>query len=1130
MAIRFVLGTSGSGKTRWCIDAIAEHLRVEEDMPLIFLVPEQATFQIERAILSCPGIAGYSRLRVMSFNRLQFWLCQSSSENELSSLGRQLLVRRSLSACAGKLGLLRNEASAGFSSAIADLIRRLHEDNCTPEMLAGTAERVLVKDSSSLTGRKLADIATIYKTYLEWINHPERHMLNPDALLTEARAKVKDMAFLRGARIWVDGFSGFTLQQQDLLFEMLAVCSDADIALCLDPQAIDLNNTDPEKLDLSSLFAPTERTYVDMLAILQKQQFPLARPVVLNTHPRFTAAPSLERIEREFFASEPTPPTTCNGAVEIVGLTDARAEAYYVAETISQLVRDTSLRYRDMAVIVPRIDAYSHYLAAAFDRNGIPYFLDRPQGIQSHPLIELLTATLRAIQSRFDLTKMISLLKNRLRHIDDAAADRLDNYCRAFGIRGQDWFSDEPWTFEKGNTLCDVKQIDALRRKFAAPLRKLSERIKQPLPPAEFAEAVFAYLNELEVSKQLSAQSQHDPTDAQFANRHVWKKMTEVFDECIRIFDGQTLSTGEWIEILLDALSGLSLKLIPAAADQVLIGSIERSRHPDIKIAFLIGATNAMFPVPLSGEDLLTEQDVRLAAAEALPLTHPQEQALNARRYLSYIAMTRASRKIILTYPMLDESSSPNMPWTGIERLCMMFSDLQIRYSAAASDPLRFYSTQALTDWLCAAMGPDAMADENTKSAARHLWAHCKTSGDAEIQRIADHAEYALTWRNKAELDSQLYQSLFPWPMRSSESRLTTFASCPYRYFAKYILRLEKREAVQLEPVDVGEFYHTVLNALFLELRQDGLDWTTADAEQLQSRCRRLAEQAIANTPQLSAFVRQSLHNTYILSEAVRRLCRFLPAMKAVNAAGSFRQRVSEYDFADAGLSVVVEPGKILNLTGRIDRVDCADIDNQLTAIVFDYKTSIKTMSWKEFYNGLDLQLPVYLLALQKLTLEGRAMDDLAGAFYLPIELKPLDAEYEKCDVSLPTIKARGVLNGRFALDLDADVELRSRYYNFALDSKEQQPYSYYKTSDALRPEEFKAILHFAERKIRELTRRLVSGEIRPYPYRLGKQSPCEHCDFRPVCKFDWQLNDYNIMPTPDKTEAIQQISAEESR
>lgn len=75
-AVQFILGRSGTGKTRWCIDAVCEALTADDAAgpPLVLLVPEQATYQAERAILSHPEIAGFSRLHVLSFNRLGFWL------------------------------------------------------------------------------------------------------------------------------------------------------------------------------------------------------------------------------------------------------------------------------------------------------------------------------------------------------------------------------------------------------------------------------------------------------------------------------------------------------------------------------------------------------------------------------------------------------------------------------------------------------------------------------------------------------------------------------------------------------------------------------------------------------------------------------------------------------------------------------------------------------------------------------------------------------------------------------------------------------------------------------------------------------------------------------------------------
>ena len=70
MAVQFILGRSGSGKTTYCIKAIVEALAEPSERQLILLVPEQATYQAERAILADNKVAGYNRLSVLSFDRL----------------------------------------------------------------------------------------------------------------------------------------------------------------------------------------------------------------------------------------------------------------------------------------------------------------------------------------------------------------------------------------------------------------------------------------------------------------------------------------------------------------------------------------------------------------------------------------------------------------------------------------------------------------------------------------------------------------------------------------------------------------------------------------------------------------------------------------------------------------------------------------------------------------------------------------------------------------------------------------------------------------------------------------------------------------------------------------------------
>src|ERR1044071_4558785 len=69
--IRFLLGPAGSGKTFRCLSEIRAALKASPDgPPLILLAPKQATFQLERQLLADDSLCGYTRLRILSFERL----------------------------------------------------------------------------------------------------------------------------------------------------------------------------------------------------------------------------------------------------------------------------------------------------------------------------------------------------------------------------------------------------------------------------------------------------------------------------------------------------------------------------------------------------------------------------------------------------------------------------------------------------------------------------------------------------------------------------------------------------------------------------------------------------------------------------------------------------------------------------------------------------------------------------------------------------------------------------------------------------------------------------------------------------------------------------------------------------
>lgn len=1132
--VQFILGRAGTGKTRWCIDAICRALQEADSNPLILLVPEQATYQAERAILSRPAIRGFSRLRILSFNRLQFWLDSGNAfGNEISRIGKQMILQKLLGDLSDRLSLYRGaNQRSGLAAELAGLFTELQQADCQPEQVQALADVLKQKKGKAMTAAKWADIAGLYRTYLHFFQSNNRQFTNPDIRLRDAGRKVAQAGFVRNAVVWVDGFSGFSVQERDLLIELLKASQSAFIALCLDPKAMDLSNTDAEKLYPFSVFGETEETYTNLLRIFNRQKFPCQAPVILDKPMRFNEARPLAFLEQNLFDLPADGNEKGASHIRIAACGNVRTETIWVARTIRNLVRDRRMRYRDIAVVVPEMNVYAHYIESAFGQYEIPFFLDRPRNMKNHPVAAMLGAALQTVQTGFALSDVLSFLKSDLAGIEPQALDRLENYCRAFDVQYGEWVRQAPWDFAptEEKARYDEKQLDGLRRQAVAPLVNLGDNLggDKAITAGQFIRAVWGLLEELNVRQTLAEWAADDATDQVYGHRQLFAKLIGLLDEMGAIFGEQKMAPHVWRAIVSDAVSTLTVKLIPPTLDQVLVGSIERSRHPDIKAIFLVGATQKQFPVPLGGEHLLAEQDYRFAAENNMELTNPYQSRLVNRQYLTYIAMTRASQYLFISHPILDEKGGGVVPWSGIDQLTAVFGDLEPVYpQALAEEPEQVAAEGELAQWLCAAMGKDRGVSEqssvNSQQIAAGILDAMGRCGDGSLEKVARHVNYALAYDNAAALDAELIKALFKIPLATSVSRLNTFAACPYEHFARYVLRLEKRKLLRFEPLDVGIFYHRVLEKLFNTLHAQQKDWADVPEKELIALCGQAVEHIRKTDAHIANFIRRSEHHRYIIAAAEQTLADLMPTLAALSAASVFKQKAAELTFGPKHkmqLSIKRGQEPFLEFSGKIDRLDTAVIDGQPAGVVFDFKRTTRTAGFAKILYGLDLQLPVYLLAIQQK--RGQTPLIPVGAFYLPIEggvdtksLSQLGRNSAKLN------KAKGLFDGRFADSLDTTVSSGwNQYYNF-FTSKDGDPCGNYNSSGALKPDDFEALLSYTIECVCKLAADLSGGKIDITPYRLGRVSPCSWCDYRALCRFDWQINDYNILESCDKQQAL---------
>ncbi|RKY11352.1 MAG: hypothetical protein DRP52_06065 [Planctomycetota bacterium] len=315
-----------------------------------------------------------------------------------------------------------------------------------------------------------------------------------------------------------------------------------------------------------------------------------------------------------------------------------------------------------------------------------------------------------------------------------------------------------------------------------------------------------------------------------------------------------------------------------------------------------------------------------------------------------------------------------------------------------------------------------------------------------------------------------------------------------------------------------------MLEAIFKALQKQGKDWADLSTDELVILCDGESERVISENAQLINFMRQRTHHRYIIESAREVLRIFVPMLAQLSGAGQFKQSQAEWKFGfDESFRFILplDDGRKVHLRGLIDRLDTAEIDGQKAALVFDYKTGGKSVDFAGMLYGLDLQLPIYLLASHTGNIAP------AGAFFLPIGSATSSASPSDIDTVEATFnKAKGLFDGRFFESLDTAAASSggwSEFYNFYV-NKDGEPYSYYKTSGALNPDDFDALLEHTERCIKKLIEDLVAGTIRITPCRIGTNSPCTWCDYRPLCRFDWQINDYNILENIGKEQALEKM------
>ena len=158
MSLQFIIGGSGSGKTRTLYENLIRQSMEEPDGRFFALVPEQFTMQTQKEIVMLHPNHGVMNIDIVSFERLAYRVFEELAIENLAVLddmGKSMVLRRVSSGVRGNLHLFGGHLDkAGFISEIKSMLSEFFQYGITEEKL----ETLIGETKSPLLRQKLLDM------------------------------------------------------------------------------------------------------------------------------------------------------------------------------------------------------------------------------------------------------------------------------------------------------------------------------------------------------------------------------------------------------------------------------------------------------------------------------------------------------------------------------------------------------------------------------------------------------------------------------------------------------------------------------------------------------------------------------------------------------------------------------------------------------------------------------------------------------------------------------------------------------------------------------------------------------------------------------------------------------------
>lgn len=969
---------------------------------------------------------------------------------------------------------------------------------------------------------KLNDIYTVYSQFQEKIKN---NYIDENDSLTILKEQLDSTNMFDNTEIYIDEFVGFTKQEYDIIEKLLEKAYKVTISITSD----ELYKTKDASNDI---FYTNKETISKILKIAKANNIKIEEPVKQEEIYRFKNK-ELNHIEENLYNF---PYKKFNEDVTNLKLFLANnqySEVENIARTIVKLVRDEGYRYRDIAIITKNIDTYSNLCKAIFNEYKIPVYIDEKRDLSQNILVKYLISILDVFSKNWTYDSVINYIKSGFTNISQEDIYLLENYALEWNVRGSSWYKQD-WNFrdadEKGEE--QIAHLNELRRNIVDPLVKLKNNLSGKKSAKQISENLYKFFIENKIDEILAEkinklnEAQEVSISAEYETS--WKIIMQVLDEIVLVFGDENITFETYMQILKTGLGESKLGTIPMAQDEVTVGDVDRSRSHKIKIVFIIGLNDGMFPGTTKAEGFLNDADRQKILEKGIELAKGTVDRIYEDNFNIYKAFTTAEEKMYLSYSSSDMEGKSLRQSILISRIKKIFAKVQ-EESDIIQRKSEICTKQNTFEELLI-----NLRDFRDGKEIDPIWFKIYNifDNDTEWKPKLESAIKALSYTNVPEkITKENVEKMYGDVLKTSVSRLEQYSSCPFSYYLKYGLKLNEKETFNLEAVDTGTFMHDVIDSFFARLDEQEINIKQISDEEIEEIVTEIIQDKL------------NLNKNYIYTVSAKykilagRLKKVVTtSMKYIVQSikqSEFEVFGHEMEFGGKGqykpITVKTDDGKRVEIIGKIDRVDILKNPDGTYVRIIDYKSSIKNIDLNQVVSGLQLQLLTYLNETCK-------VEDFlpAGVLYFNLSNPSISSEKNMTDEEIENkIKQEFKMKGLILADvniirkMDTKIDETGTSTIIPAGIKKDGEINNLKTS-AISKEQFNYLQKYMNKLIKQISESILAGniEVKPYYNTKLKTTPCTYCKYRSICRFDENsaTNKYNYISNLNKDAVLEML------